>query len=85
VGRALASLTPQPLRPFVERVGYSAFERLPTPRSYLRCLGDLAVVPARAAGYAERLGVRPVDMKTAHDPMLSAPETLARLLEQIPA
>jgi len=85
VGRALASLTPQPLRPFVERVDYAAFERLSTPRTYLRCLGDLAVVPARAEGYAARLGVRPVDMKTAHDPMISAPEALARLLEKIPA
>ena len=83
--RALASLTPQPLRPFVERVDYSVFERLATPRSYLRCLDDLAVVPARAAGYATRLGVRPVDMPTAHDPMLSTPEALARLLEKIPA
>ena len=85
VARALASLTPQPLRPFVERVDYSVFERLSTPRSYLRCLGDLAVVPARAADYATRLGVRPVDMTTAHDPMLSTPEALARLLEKIPA
>jgi pimeloyl-ACP methyl ester carboxylesterase len=85
VARALASLTPQPLRPFVERVDYSVFERLPMPRTYLRCLGDLAVVPTRAAAYAARLGVSPVDMNTAHDPMLSAPEALARLLEKVPA
>jgi len=85
VARALAALTPQPLRPFVERVDYSIFGRLPTPRTYVRCLGDLAVVPARAAGYAASLGVSPVDMSTAHDPMLSAPEALARLLEKIPA
>jgi pimeloyl-ACP methyl ester carboxylesterase len=85
VARALASLTPQPLRPFVEVVDYSVFERLRLPRTYLRCLGDLAVVPARAAAYAARLGVSPLDMKTAHDPMLSAPEALARLLEKIPA
>lgn len=85
VARALASLTPQPLRPFVERVDYSVFERLPVPRTYLRCLADLAVVPSRAAAYAARLGVNPLDMKTAHDPMLSAPEALARLLEKIRA
>jgi pimeloyl-ACP methyl ester carboxylesterase len=85
VARALASLTPQPLRPFVERVDYSVFERLRLPGTYLRCLGDLAVVPARAAAYAARLGVSPLDMRTAHDPMLSAPEALARLLEKIPA
>ena len=85
VARALALLTPQPLRPFVETVDLSAFQTLRVPRTYVRCLRDLAVVPARADGYAARLGVRPVDMKTAHDPMLSAPEALARLLEKIPA
>jgi pimeloyl-ACP methyl ester carboxylesterase len=85
VSRALALLTPQPLRPFVEPVDLSRFYTLSVPRTYVRCLGDLAVPPARAAGYAARLGVEPVDMKTAHNPMLSAPEALARLLEKIPA
>ena len=73
VSRALALLTPQPLRPFVEPVDLSRFYTLSVPRTYVRCLGDLAVPPARAAGYAARLGVQPVDMKTAHNPMLSAP------------
>jgi pimeloyl-ACP methyl ester carboxylesterase len=85
VSRALALLTPQPLRPFVEPVDLSVFYRLRVPRTYVRCLGDVAVPPDRAAGYAARLGVTPVDMKTAHNPMLSAPEALARLLEKIPA
>ncbi|HKZ05345.1 MAG TPA: alpha/beta fold hydrolase [Methylomirabilota bacterium] len=85
VARALSLLTPQPLRPFVEPVDLSVFYRLSVPRTYVRCLGDLAVLPARAAGYAARLGVAPVDMPTAHDPMLSAPDALARLLQKIPA
>jgi pimeloyl-ACP methyl ester carboxylesterase len=85
VARALSLLTPQPLRPFVEAVDLSVFYTLPAPRTYIRCLGDLAVVPARAADYAARLGVAPVDLPTAHDPMLSAPDQLARLLEKIPA
>ena len=69
----------------MEPVDLSVFFRLSVPRTYARCLGDLAVPPARAASYAARLGVEPVDMKTAHNPMLSAPEALARLLEKIPA
>ena len=85
VSRALALLTPQPLRPFVEPVDLSVFYRLSVPRTYVRCLGDVAVPPTRAAGYAAQLGVTPVDMKTAHNPMLSAPDALVRLLETIPA
>lgn len=85
VARALALLTPQPLRPFVEPVDLSVFYRLSVPRTYIRCLGDVAVPPTLAAGYAARLGVAPVDMPTAHNAMLSAPDALARLLERIPA
>ncbi len=85
VMRALALLTPQPVRPFVDRIDLSVFYRLSVPRTYVRCLGDMAVPPARAAGYAARLGVAPRDMNTAHNPMLSAPAALARLLETIAA
>lgn len=84
VSRALTLLTPQPIRPFVEPVDFSVFYRLAVPRTYVRCLGDVAVPPERAAGYAARLGVSPLDLKTAHNPMLSAPDALARLLEAIP-
>lgn len=52
-------------------------------KQYIRCLGDVAVPPARAAGYAACLGVIPVDMTCAHNAMLSAPEELARILERI--
>ena len=50
------------------------------PRSYIRCLGDVAIPPAKAAEYAARLGVAPIDMDCAHDAMLSAPDELARIL-----
>ena len=59
VARALTLLTPQPIRPFVEPVDLSVFYRLAVPRTYVRCLGDVAVPPAAAAGYAARLGVSP--------------------------
>jgi hypothetical protein len=79
----LARLTPQPLRPFVERLDLTQFWASRVPRTYIRCLRDAAVTPAAAAAYARRLGVEPVDMDTAHAPMLSAPKQLADLLARV--
>lgn len=76
----LTRLTPQPLRPWRERVDLRRFYAMRVPRTYIRCLRDAAVPPARAARYAARLGVTPVDLDTAHEPMLSAPDRLARIL-----
>lgn len=78
---ALARLTPQPLRPWIERVDLTRFEAMNVPRTYIRCLRDRAVPAERAAAYAARLGVRPVDMDCAHSPMLSAPDALVRALD----
>jgi pimeloyl-ACP methyl ester carboxylesterase len=58
------------------------FDPLRIPRTYIRCLRDAAVIPLRAAATA-RLGVKPVDMDSAHNPMLSKPEELVRLLTRI--
>jgi hypothetical protein len=41
------------------------------------------VTPAKAAEYAARLGVTPIDMDTAHEPMLSAPDALQKILETV--
>jgi hypothetical protein len=51
------------------------------PCTYVRCLGDLAVPPAKAGEYAARLGVTPIDLDSAHGAMLSHPDALAKLLE----
>jgi pimeloyl-ACP methyl ester carboxylesterase len=80
---ALTRLTPQPLRPWVERVDLARFYALRVPRTYVRCLQDRAVVPARAAEYAARLGVAPIDLDTAHNPMLSNPDALVKILEAL--
>jgi hypothetical protein len=53
------------------------------PRTYIRCLRDAAVTPVAAALYARRLGVEPIDMDTAHGPMLSAPAELADILLEV--
>jgi hypothetical protein len=81
---ALARMTPQPLRPWLERVDMRCFYAMDVPRTYVRCLKDNAVTPARAAQYAARLGVAPVDMDCAHEPMLSALDDLVTMLEKIP-
>jgi len=80
VGTALARLTPQPLRPWTERVDMRGFYAMRVPRTYVRCLRDAAIPPARAAEYAARLSVRAVDLDTAHGPMLSAPDALVEIL-----
>ncbi len=80
---ALPRLTPQPAAPWLERVDYRRFHAMRVPRSYVRCLRDLAIPPDRAALYAARLGVTPIDLDTAHGPMLSAPDALARVLEGV--
>ncbi|MGH7323082.1 MAG: alpha/beta fold hydrolase [Candidatus Rokuibacteriota bacterium] len=80
---ALVRLTPQPLRPWLERVDLRRFYAMSVPRTYVRCLGDVAVPPARAAEYAARLGVTPLDLDTAHGPMLSDPKGLVSILERL--
>lgn len=79
----LTRLTPQPLRPWRERVDMRRFYAMRVPATYVRCLADAAVPPARAAEYAARLGVTPIDLDCAHSPMLSAPAALARILTSV--
>ena len=81
--RAISLLTPQALRPFVEPVDLRVFYGMRVPRTYVRCLDDKAVLPAKAAECAARLGVTPVDMDCAHNAMLSRPDELVRILESI--
>ncbi len=83
VQAALPRLTPQPLRPFVERVEMNRFYAMSVPRTYIRCLKDVAVPPDRAFAYAQRLGVKPVDLNAAHDAMLSVPDALFKILETL--
>lgn len=83
VVQSLVRLTPQPLRPWAERVDLGRFRAMRVPRTYIRCLQDRAVPPAKAAEYAARLGVTPIDLDTAHNPMLSNPDALAKILEAL--
>jgi pimeloyl-ACP methyl ester carboxylesterase len=80
---SLIHMTPQPLTPLTERLDLRRFWAMDVPRTYVRCLRDAAVPPARAAQYAARLGVTPVDIDCAHSPMLSALDDLVKVLEKI--
>jgi pimeloyl-ACP methyl ester carboxylesterase len=84
VSETLPKLTPQPIRPWTEAVDMRSFHALRVPCTYIRCLRDAAVVPARAAEYAARLGVTPIDIDCAHNPMLSAVDELSRILTKLP-
>jgi hypothetical protein len=79
---ALARLTPQPIRPWLERVDLRRFYAMNVPRTYVRCLRDAAVSPVKAGEYAARLGVVPIDLDCAHDLMLSRPDALVAILEK---
>jgi pimeloyl-ACP methyl ester carboxylesterase len=83
VTRALTLLTPQPLRPWQERVDMRAFDALAIPRTYIRCLRDAAIPPGRGAEYAARLGVTPIDLDSDHGPMLSHPDELTKILDTV--
>ena len=83
VSSAISLLTPQAVRPFVEPMALRAFYGMRVPRTYIRCLADKVVLPAKAAECAARLGVTPVDMDCAHNAMLSRPDELVRILEKI--
>jgi hypothetical protein len=84
VVEALTRMTPQPIVPWTERVSMRRFYAMDVPCSYVRCLRDAAVTPARAAQYAARLGVAPIDLDCAHSPVLSALDELVKVLEKIP-
>jgi pimeloyl-ACP methyl ester carboxylesterase len=83
VQAALPRLTPQPIRPFVERVDMKGFYALGVPRTYIRCLKDRAVTPEQALAYARRLGAKPLDLDAGHDAMLSKPDRLATILGRL--
>jgi pimeloyl-ACP methyl ester carboxylesterase len=80
---ALVRLTPQLFSPWTERLDLRRFDALDVPRTYIHCLRDMAIPPARAAQYAARLGVTPIDMDCAHNAMMSQPDALATILEKL--
>jgi len=68
--------------PIVERLERRGHRRLAVdlPSHGRRAHGG---APGPGADYAARLGVKPIDLDTVHDPMLSDPDALVAILERI--
>jgi pimeloyl-ACP methyl ester carboxylesterase len=76
----LRQLTPQPLAVFFERVRLRKFPEVPMPKTYVLGLRDKSFPPELAREFAERLGVKPVEIDAGHDMMLSRPGEIAEVL-----
>jgi pimeloyl-ACP methyl ester carboxylesterase len=80
----LKQLTPQPLAAFFEKISFKRFYGLNIPRTYILGLRDKALPPELTRGFAERLGVRPIELDAGHDMMVSRPQEVAEALLRVP-
>ena len=78
----LRQLTPQPISVFFERIRYRKFPDVAVPKTYILGLRDKSFPPELARGFAERLGIRPVEIDAGHDMMTSRPAEVAAVLLQ---
>ncbi|MCW8383842.1 alpha/beta hydrolase [Streptomyces justiciae] len=77
---ALARLLPQSALSFAEPVSRAAWQTLPS--SYVICDDDQSLPPAYQEPFAQRTGAT-YRLPSGHTPLLSMPDRLADLLEQI--
>jgi pimeloyl-ACP methyl ester carboxylesterase len=80
----IKKLTPQPLAVFFEKIHLKRFYDLKIPRTYILGLRDHSLPPELTRGFAERLGVKPVEIDAGHDMMVSRAEEVAEALLRIP-
>ncbi len=76
----LKQLTPQPAAVFFEKMRFRKFPDIPAPKTYIMGIKDKSFPPELARGFAERLGVRPVEIDAGHDLMVSRPGEVAAVL-----
>lgn len=79
----LKQLTPQPLAAFFEKIPLKRFYSLNIPKTYVLGLKDKSLPPELTIGFADRLGVEPVEIDAGHDMMISRPEEVAKVLLNI--
>jgi pimeloyl-ACP methyl ester carboxylesterase len=77
-------LTPQPLAVFFEKIHLKQFTDLKIPRTYILGLQDKSLPHELTRGFAERLGVEPIEIDAGHDMMVSRAEEVAEALLRIP-
>ena len=79
--RTYALLSPEPFRPFADKLDLKVFYGLQTPRSYINCTEDTALPPGEWGWHprmSSRLGLfRLVQIPGSHETMFTAPERLA--------
>lgn len=80
----LKQLTPQPLAAFFEKIRFKRFPNIDIPKTYILGLKDKSLPPELARGFAERLGVKPMEIDGGHDMMVSKTEEVAETLLRIP-
>ena len=80
----LRQLTPQPLAAFFEKTALKQFYDLKLPRTYILGLRDKALPPQLTGGFADRLGVLPIEIDAGHDMMVIKPQEVAEVLLKIP-
>ena len=79
----LKQLTPQPLAVFFEKISLKRFYGLSIAKTYIAGLRDKALPPDLTKGFAERLGVKPIEIDAGHDMMVVKPEETAAVLLSI--
>ncbi len=80
---ALARLRPEPLAPVSTPARLSDARYGRVPRSFIACDRDASIPPASQDAMLERLPCRRLSLDTGHAPMLSHPDELAAVLDQI--
>ena len=73
----LRMATPQPLKPYEDKIDLSKFYDLDVSKTYIGCTQSQGGLPK---DLAEKFGMRYVEMDSGHDPMVSCPEELAEIL-----
>jgi len=76
----LKQLTPQPLAVFFEKIPLKSFYSQNLPKTYILGLRDKALPPGLTRNFAERLGVKPVEIDAGHDMMVVKPEEVSQVL-----
>ncbi len=79
----LKKLTPQPLAAFFENIPIKRFYNLNIPKTYVLGLKDKSLPPELTRGFADRLGVKPIEIDAGHDMMISRPDDVAKVLLSI--
>jgi len=73
-------VTPQPIKPYEDKVDLGRVYQLTIPNTYIRCTKSQAGIPRSGA---EKFDMQYVEIETGHDPMVSHPEHLATILAHL--